>query len=462
MSLIPLAVVFALFMLIAKRLRLVFLLFLSCVPLFPRYVGLAVGSEGLSISLVRLALLITALLWLIFLFQNSRRDSSGYRHFTRRHRTLLFCLCLFFIARILSWAMNEPGLITGFLLLNDLLISVVVLLISTVVFRQKKSRELLINFIFFVYLCVVFGAFFELWLGRPPMTYFSNGAIYVSRSLDLVYERSGIYRVSSTLGNPVLLGQYLVCLAPVVLYKSRKISRFAYFCVLAISIAAVYLSGSRGALLMLMIMMLAYSILYLYSRRLIKRSFLFFLVLLLTIGVGLSAVSFVFEMVSMFEAGSYLVVESEQRSLVSRSMQYVLAFDLASEHLWFGYGRQQDFSGFQGQLGAIDNYYLNVLLETGIIGLSLYLYCMFLFARIAMSRRTSAGSYDGDIVAIKTSICLLVVYQLLVAIPDVNVFLYFFVGVVIADQLGKSSRLGRSSSARDLLCESIGDGRNRL
>jgi hypothetical protein len=117
----------------------------------------------------------------------------------------------------------------------------------------------------------------------------------------------------------------------------------------------------------------------------------------------------------------------ETISSTSRALQYVRIYNLMLDAPFFGFGRLINFRDLLGS--AIDNRYFWMIVEVGIIGISVYFLFLFTLAKTVLNLYKS--SYNNYYVfPLLISIFSYIPYKIL-TVGDTNIiYLYIFAGLV--------------------------------
>ena len=200
-----------------------------------------------------------------------------------------------------------------------------------------------------------------------------------------LFDASG--RSASTIGNPLFLASYLTVSGGIALWRLALEKRrwFFYLTTIALMLAAIFLSGSRGPMLGMVAGVLAvffYAALALRGQRRFLAAAVFVLLVVSAVWFGGRAVS------------------SGRETGVTRLIIWQVALRSIPEHPVLGWGfglfdrafdknydpRLLEFSAFEVQQDKPHNVYLQYAVETGAIGLIAYL--IFLIVSAAQILRT--------------------------------------------------------------------------
>ncbi|GAA4826783.1 O-antigen ligase family protein [Algivirga pacifica] len=278
---------------------------------------------------------------------------------------------------------------------------VLICLISSVQSTYEDSLKLFVNyslytfFIFFIvctikiddYFFRVFNKFIvvtssaiiivgvvEYILGFSPFTPFINyNALteYQKTALESL-TLDGVIRIKSTFVNPLDLAQYIVFMIPIIISfkngginKKKLLHNSIIFGLLICSL----LTKSRTSLIISVFLVVFYSWEYIKTRHPIIKFFVLVVCLLVALTLLLTSVDLAF--VEDFFGGKKLTEDS------NRMTQIELAIPLINNKFLTGYGfgvggKVLGFGDLDGS-ATIDIYYLSLILDSGILGLLLFL-----------------------------------------------------------------------------------------
>jgi len=186
----------------------------------------------------------------------------------------------------------------------------------------------------------------------------------------------------STFLNPLSLAEYLVFFLPIALYvyfhDRSVIMKLMSGLTIIMSFLNIWLTQSRGALVVLLAMGIAYVPMY-YMRRMNrqpKRTWLFIASVVLPVVL-------ILVLVSIFMVNEFIAGRSAKETLSSayrfKQMQIGVPLVLERPILGYGIGEAASVLGFISK--TVDNYYLTVSLESGLPSLFLLLYILSWFIK---------------------------------------------------------------------------------
>lgn len=228
----------------------------------------------------------------------------------------------------------------------------------------------------------------------------------VLSNIALAKIRMGDYRAQSTFDHPIVFAQFCAALMPLatygVLYEKRWFWRLISLLIIPIALLAVLKSGSRAGIVSFAMAAVFLGLLFwlraFFHGRMSKAVAIIALpAMLAVIGIAFVVSLYLIEGRSSVEAGS-----SSVRLLMIR-----YGIDaLWQSPLWgFGYGLATTKAGVVGLMGVvtIDNYLLSIALDSGYVGLGLFVAMIVVYAlkgfAVAVQKRGEEGMFVGACVA---------------------------------------------------------------
>lgn len=300
-------------------------------------------------------------------------------------------------------------------------------------------KIILISYILFLFLCAI--------------EFISNQYIIKTIGLDVIIDympdaakkwatsqfasnfRNGVLRTKIIFCHPIVYGQYMGAMAPILLYYADRVkkNRFSmYVLFIIISLLAVYFSGSRSSYVVLMASVFIYVFLNNISGFSKKIQFTAYTVL---------AIFLLIFAINMFSNISNILLFSNNKmdamSNVYRYQMYLNAIEQISNAILFGYGDGNAVYkiGIWGGNGlTLDNYYLSCLLNFGFLGLfllfSFLIYQYYRGMLLILSKSTSILIKQNIILCISISVSLMIGLFVL-SIDDNMVYVFFSYGFII-------------------------------
>jgi hypothetical protein len=223
-----------------------------------------------------------------------------------------------------------------------------------------------------------------------PASWFSYDLIGVGGDVSLIQD-SSIARLHGIMSGPLQLGSYLILPLALGLTKLKGYYRTIYSLLLVI---AIFLSYSRAALLAVVVVFVVVSA-FNFRARLNKKLIIGGAFASLALGIGVLALALQWRPLSL------LVFHAEPENALSESStadhfeySFEAAQDLVEDPLGDGLGSAGPASTFTSEEKITENYFLQIGLEVGAIGMLLFIGLSFLVAR---------GLYAQDYTALLAS-----------------------------------------------------------
>lgn len=338
-------------------------------------------------------------------------------------------LLLLHIIKFFSLSINSRTLHSYMLLFNDFLFSVFIFMLTILLVVSEKDIIRIAKIFFYGYSMVLVLVVIESVFKTPIYALLSS--INLSNDPTLGKIRGGGYRVQGSFEAPLILAQYLVVLFPIILAymiqnKFIFIWKIIYF---ILFFYAIYVTGSRSPFLMFMIVVYLYIFLSLYkSNPLI--SFMTQLINTIFVVIALYVVyNYVTDLISSFGGHYYLITDEEQRSSMSRALQYISVFSKIIEAPFLGFGKMGNYLILFDDLLTVDNYYFWLMLEVGFIGLSVYILFLLLTIKTAL-HQYKLPNKNYYLLPILISMIVFTLYQLLLTSYENHIYLYIFAGLI--------------------------------
>ncbi len=352
------------------------LLYIAAVLMVPFYIGPALAENAqLNAERVLLVLLGAS----IFLGNNARVVGAGVRVLIKERGLLTLVIGVFFILRLAS-AFASPYTVSLLIVLNELASNLLIFIVFFSVFLQFDIRREL-ETVFVVAVGFIFAVtLFELVAGYNPFTQFAplnaGGAINAKE-----ISRDGFLRVKGTFEHALTLGHAIVMLLPFFLFASRLGTGMRYTLITMLLLMAVF-TGSRTTILISFAVVGAALIINAGRLKFGEKA------------VSIRAVALVSAVLAVFTA-IFLAQTTTGMGLFEsyiREAQINNGLIAIQQKLWLGYGPGPGVldalvTGMKGvgalrmwqtNLTTLDNWYLTVLLTSGLPSL------IFFVAMIAL------------------------------------------------------------------------------
>lgn len=416
-------------------LRYAFFLYVGLLPFMPAYLAIPLGIGGAGISLQRIFTYVL-LLCIFTAFVRSPQNWLNVIRLLVTWRVFLLGLIVLYVAKLSSTLMlNEPvGLAYWF----DEVAEIVIALLLGIRFidsmQAVRTFFLVVtaSFLFCELIVLIeYAVEHNLLQGLITVEVTTVGEKVLSG-----FDRDGRYRTMALFDNPLSLSEFVV-IGAIFSYGAYKLQSLKWlpWLALLLTFPVIYSTGSRSGMLLLCVLLalLGYLSLvkYLPVLRLVVR------LLLVPVFVGVLSVAYFaisdpdgFIGVTSFLWGGD---SSSNISTLYRLMQYPLIFTAMLDNPLFGYGVKNHF--IQDLNTPLDNYYLRVLIEGGLIGLSAFLVQVLFVAKFVasgerLSQLTPAFSKQLYMV-VKLYIFSFIGYKIFVSMSHNNIYFYLVCGALI-------------------------------
>ena len=347
--------------------------------LWPAYLVIQF-STGPGFNPQRVMLPICLLAWLIHVV-----SSRGYRRRVRsiwtEYRILILSMVALFAIGIVSGVLspfNKSQAIWG--AFNQVMFLAVPMLLVVTYFDSRQSISRLVGVMLGItIISQIVGAIEyanqEVVFNRLV----SPGSEHAEKILE-GKTRLEKHRVTSVFDNPLSYAQFLVFMLPVFMHMMSNARNIVYRLLagtqLVVLPVCVWTTGSRTAMVLMIFSYLAGALYWVFRKRLDNRLKVTTAFIVTAVSVALFALT-----ATLFDSDSVLRgSQSIESSTNARLFQLAVGIPAISVSPFIGVGIHQATNFMQG-LTSIDNYYLTVVLEKGVIGLILLLAVQWLILK---------------------------------------------------------------------------------
>lgn len=261
------------------------------------------------------------------------------------------------------------------------------------------------------------------------------GDAYRANLATTITERDGVARLKSLFSHPIVFGSIIGALAPLAVHKliHRSEGGIIVATILAICIfQSIILANARTSYVVLAISLASYCVLYIVN---LKRFSGIIAGTMILLGSPIYIPAAIVE-VNAISSGRNA---DESRSTQARAMQANMALAAASTRpiSGFGTGMAIDVAGIQPQgrsFKTIDNYYLNMVVDYGYIGLASFSMLLICYIIVGVGAIHSANSpSDRSLLCVVVSAIFgLSASFFAVSINDALSWIFLFAGYIVA------------------------------
>ena len=375
-----------------KNIKYGFLLSLICRILFPWYVSFVLGPISISIHYITTAALTVSLLF------NYRRMGKLPNDIKRY--VLLYSLSTFILILLSSGYVpigyQLQAFVKGFMFLTMLYIVeakfIISVLSSNTIIKTIGWLSIIIGIygiVSYIMSLNVYITLLSLNYGRDDMfTYF------------LEEERGGIVgRAYGTTGHPLSWGQYWDIIIAFIIVVKNKINKYLFIILFIIGIINIVLSGSRTAIVALIVMLIFTCMAYGIKRIAIVVVFLY-------VGIVLSlnvipqkyldngVVNYIESAIYFWDSSKSNEAGIQGSSTEMRYTQLEESMDIANENPIGGIGYQAEYYAIESkkQIGnnlyGFESFIFYILVVLGYVGLLVFLYLFNFMRKYALNQST--------------------------------------------------------------------------
>ncbi len=381
--------------------RTAFFCFVFMLPFMPRYLGIAVG-EG-SLSARRIIILLLLFIFSIWIMQKNRL-SEMFR-LINKSSVLFTVLVSFSLVKIFS-TLIESGVSNFLFVLDDLLFSVIIVMLTMMFIRNDQQRQKLLVVLIASFLICEILSIVEFFKQAPLLTGLINIDVQGTDKITEGMIRDNLHRAAALFDNPLLLSNFVCLTWPFSWYlyqnaNSRKLRRIAFLSLLLVPSTLFFVASRAGWIILTLT---AFSMMLISSwkrlgnllRRLISISIFIILIVILYL---------VFD-VFQSPADYFDSDENSGISAMERINQYMIVADAFTEHPLIGYGMQRNIAGDLSFLEHMDSFWLKLIVEGGLLAVFLFANLFVLtFKRMAKLKKLAQSVHEKkQIIALMSSL----------------------------------------------------------
>ena len=411
---------FSFSLLVSIRYALVLIVFFLAFS--PRSLGLIFNNGNLSLTFERMAIPTLIFFFVIKVVFSAKKMKSDFK--IGNSIKILFILSIW---KILSTMINGANPIHA---INDAGFTFVIFYIAFHLASEKTLKNMIYA------MGVAIGIMFpitiiELVINKP-LHYLIADQVLLKKGFIEVSVREGAYRIQGIFDNPLLLNEFAIFCLPLFYYMvsvARGTRKRLFQAAILIAIFIIIFTGSRSGLLVgtlcTFIFVAARSW---YRFRSIDRYIILFLIAMLSLFILYISLGIFYKLIADGQANALHELSAKDRSSVARAQQFFHVSTVITESPIFGAGVLQNFSRQLDEIASIDNYYLRVLLEAGVVGLLLFVLFLYkLFSSTKFHLKSDRSNEGRSFFAMCVAFfCSFIFIKLFLSIPTNNIYFYAF------------------------------------
>lgn len=373
-----------------KNIKYGFLLSLICRILFPSYVSFVLGPISISIHYITTAALTVSLLF------NYRRMGKLPNDIKRY--VLLYSLSTFILILLSSGFVpigyQLQAFVKGFIFLTMLYIVEAKFIISVLSSNTIIKTIGWLSIIIGIYGIVSYLMSLNVYITLLSLNYGRDDMF----AYFLEEERGGIVgRAYGTTGHPLSWGQYWNIILAFIIVVKNKLNKYFFIVLSAIGIINIVLSGSRTAIVALIVMLLFTCVAYGIKRIVIAVVFLY-VGSVISINVipqtylDNDVVKYIESAVFFWDSSKSDEAGIQGSSTGMRYNQLEESIEIANKNPIGGIGYQAEYYAIQSkqQIGrnlyGLESFIFKILVEQGYVGLIVFLYLYNLIRNYALNQ----------------------------------------------------------------------------
>lgn len=416
--------------LVRPKVALIAVVFL--LPFLPRYLGIGIGEEGFALSPRRVVFIafISGLIVQAAFRQDLLLRAAAI---IRENSVFLKLIAGVIVVRALSTILNSGPNLQLFYVFDDAVITLApaigVLLLTH---SADDERRVLVALLAGLFLSSIIASIESVKGGMILQGLVSISVEEAGRSGLTDIFRGDHYRAKALFDNPLLLAEFACVVWPWGVYMyyagvSQRQKLFGLFVCVAAPMT-IYLTHARSGWLVFLLGLLGFIALRGWD----KSSRVARLPLVVTLIIALSAIGMIaFQIVS--EALSTMGDGAVgTRSIIERLNQYAVVASALSDSPLLGYGMSRNILTSLDSLDHIDNFWLRLLLEGGLLLLLVFLILVFRAVMMTFAARIEAGSLNNRMFMSAALISMLsfLAYKNFISMPTNNA-VFFLVLVLV-------------------------------
>lgn len=363
------------FELSTSQLRLLLLLVILFLPLWPPYILIKIGKLP-ALDLPRLIIFVLVMLWLIFAV-----DTQIIRRrllvFYKESKSIITFLLLLFLWEMLSAIVNSSG-VAIMASIRDIIFFFFIFLVTISILDNHKNVDSILLTIMLATLFVSIIGVIENIVQHNLFAHLATTELGDSLKTDTNL-REGARRVAATFIHSLALANWICIALPSLFYiftePFEKIWKIIAAITLFLAVITLYSAHSRVGLLVCSFE--AFIVIAISMDSFIGRirplELMLVLKIIRIIIFTLSALFLLYLSFSLLLGST----ASESMSTAARGAQYIFAIPLILSKPFFGYG-QTEAQKVLGLSNSIDNYFLSLILESGLPALVFFIIILFL------------------------------------------------------------------------------------
>lgn len=425
-------------------LEITLLLYVFIQPIWPDYAVIVIGKLP-GINLQRILIIGNVLLWIFGLIINPvYRRTLYYR--LRTHTGIIVVMSMFFLWKYISVIPSSAMMKSIYAATNELIIWYLLFLIGLTVFVSPRQGWRFLSTIVFAGIVVSLVGLYESVTDRIFFAeYVPVWSEYTEQALSnhLVKE----HRIQATFANTLSFGQFMIIMLPlatILTVKGKSILiRLMAAVASLLGLVVIWLTQSRAPIVIVVLLLTFYVISKILENIRRVKGIIYYRFVLVLIPVILLVVAMSSNILfTMFKGRT----ETETISTLMRVSQLYYGIDAIVEKPLFGYGPAlaAGVAGVgTGDLPTIDNYYLTLMIESGIPTLILFVIIMGYFIRLGVrllqSNNKEISYLAGSIVyAMVGFTVFILVLSLKVNFPIIYLFMAM---LTVLDDYSKTSKV---------------------
>ena len=362
-----------------------------------------------------------------------------------RFKAVLIVLLSYTIVSCISAILHSDYLLGAFFsVINDFLNGPTLFILILLILDNQEKQEKLYSVLLFAFFAINVIGMIE-WFNRGPLftSYLLTETKY---TLIAAKVRGDSYRLMSVFANSLIFSQLLVLSIPLSLYAflhSKRLMKILLLINLTLTVFLLVKTGSRAGVGLLV----SFPLLFLYSRiyhrsstKIIRTILIFFPLLAFFVG----SIYIANNLEHFIQRSTIGSTADSANSTIARVKQIKLGINALKEQPFLGYGPGGGVK-FMYPRTSIDNLYLTIVLDTGLIGLFLFFVLNYLVFKYTLQKKY----INNREIFISLSIFLILLFFLILSIDKMMTVYYILVAMLLqATQDNKKTQVKHHEKKR--------------
>lgn len=425
------------------------ILFVFLLAFSPRTAALALGAEGFALTFQRVAsLCLVGYFTVRFLMQEAMQTRVwtlvGQERFVRM-------LALLALAKLLITVFFADMKYLVYAI-DDIILSLGMFVIfAGLTWNSEQFHQIVFGLCASVVVSGLLGVV-EMQLGRPLLQMLIHSEIGGAEQALAGRVRDGSYRLQVFFDNPLSLTEFAVYVLPFAImgfFLFSGLRKIFFMLAIASAVFLIYGSGSRSGVIAGVAAILSFFMGFHWSRFSARLKVLLMLLFAAVIVYALVLSADAITQLGQEGLGAeFWRYDEKERSSLSRALQYFEVFGALSDSNLLGVGMRQNYTRELEAIRRLDNYYLRLLLEGGVLAIVFFVALVVSAFKKVANVANNRNARDVRLVCAGTAAFLVafVIMKLFISMPTNNVYFFALIGAFYGMVRAPGLRLAQTYS----------------